>query len=70
MHADFLGSPPRDFAKAGVDQLAIYHMVPPPQNALFAKIFLRESPAGTILTEDGMLFELPAGREDVVVIEH
>jgi ribonuclease Z len=51
--------------ESGVKQLAIYHMVPPPQNALFEKIFSREAPRGTILTRDGMLFELPAGSEDV-----
>jgi ribonuclease Z len=55
--------------ESGVEQLAIYHLVPPPQNALFAKIFLREAPDGTILTEDGMLFELPAGSEDVILID-
>lgn len=54
--------------ETGVKQLAIYHMVPPPQNALFKNIFLREAPEGTVLTEDGMLFELPAGSEDIEVI--
>lgn len=51
--------------ESGVKQLALYHLVPPPQNALFAKIFSREAPSGTVLTQDGMLFELPAGSEDV-----
>jgi ribonuclease Z len=54
--------------ESGVDQLALYHMVPPPQNALFMKIFLREAPKGTIITEDGMLFELPAGSDIINVV--
>lgn len=54
--------------ESGVKQLALYHMVPPPRNALFEKIFSREAPCGTILTRDGMLFELPAGSEDVNMV--
>ena len=52
----------------GVRQLALYHMVPPPQNGLFEKIFLRDAPDGTILTEDGMMFELPAGSDEIRMI--
>jgi len=55
-------------AKSGVKQLALYHLVPPPSNALFEKIFSRDLPPGTILTKDGMLFELPAGSADVSVV--
>jgi ribonuclease Z len=54
--------------ESGVKQLAIYHMVPPPRNALFENIFLREAPSGTVLTEDGMLFELPVGSDDIKII--
>jgi len=54
--------------KIGVRQLALYHLVPPPQNALFEKIFSRDLPEGTVLTEDGMVFELPTGSEKVTVI--
>ena len=53
---------------SGVRQLALYHLVPAPQNALFAKIFNRDLPKGTIVTEDRMIFELPAGSEEVNVI--
>ena len=53
---------------SGLNTLALYHMVPPPSNALFRNIFMREAPDGTILTEDGMIFELPAGSEAVHVI--
>jgi ribonuclease Z len=55
--------------QSGVGQLAVYHLVPPPSNALFEKIFSRELPDGTIITEDGMIFELPAGSENVRVVE-
>jgi ribonuclease Z len=54
--------------QSGVRQLALYHLVPPPQNALFQKIFARDLPRGTIVTEDGMIFGLPAGSEDVSVV--
>jgi len=56
-------------AQSGVRQLALYHLVPPPQNALFEKIFSRDLPQGTVLTRDGMIFELPAESEDVVRID-
>jgi len=55
--------------QSGVGQLAVYHLVPPPSNALFEKIFARELPEGTIITEDGMIFELPAGSEKVTVVD-
>ena len=54
--------------KSGVRKLALYHLVPPPSNALFAKIFSRDLPRGTILTEDSMMFELPAGSEEIGVV--
>ena len=50
---------------SGVRHLALYHLVPAPQNALFEKIFSRDLPDGTIMTEDSMIFELPAGSEEV-----
>ena len=54
--------------QSGLRQLALYHLVPPPQNALFEKIFFRELPEGTIVTQDGMIFELPTGSEEVRVV--
>ena len=54
--------------QSGVRHLALYHLVPPPQNALFEKIFVRDLPRGTIVTEDGMIFELPAGTKEVTMI--
>ena len=54
--------------QSGVSVLALYHLVPPPQNALFAKIFTRDLPEGTVISEDGMIFALPAGSDEVNVI--
>ena len=54
--------------QSGVRQLALYHLIPPPQNALFEKIFRREIPRGTVITEDSMIFELPADSETIRVI--
>jgi len=35
---------------------------------LFEKLFYRDLPEGTIIAKDGMNFELPAGRDEVVVV--
>lgn len=53
--------------EAGVQQLALYHLVPPPQNFLLAKIFARDLPAGVIVTDDAMVFELPANSDEIIV---
>jgi ribonuclease Z len=55
--------------ESGVRQLAVYHLVPPPQNALFAKVFSRDLPPGTVMTQDAMRFELPAESSEILVIE-
>ncbi len=65
LHTDDL---PELVEKSRVRKLALYHLVPPPSNALFAKIFSRDLPEGTILTEDGMIFELPAGSKAIRVV--
>ena len=52
-----------------VDTLAAYHFVPAPQNYLFKQIFERELPEGTVLTEDGMVFELPPTSDAVLVLD-
>jgi ribonuclease Z len=54
--------------QSGVRQLALYHLVPPPRNALFEKIFRRELSRGTVITEDSMIFELPADSEIIRVV--
>jgi hypothetical protein len=43
--------------------------VPAPQNALFRKIFKRDLPRGSVITEDGMIFELPAQSEEVKILK-
>lgn len=53
--------------RAGVRQLALYHLVPAPRNALMRKVFLRDLPADTLLTEDGMTFDLPRASDEVIV---
>lgn len=47
-------------------QLALYHLIPAPQNLLFERVYLEDMPDGAILTEDGMSFELPAGTDAVI----
>lgn len=46
--------------RAGVRQLALYHLIPPPQNMLMERMFRRGLPSSVLLTEDAMVFELPA----------
>jgi len=53
--------------EAGVKQLALYHLVPPPQNFLLEKVFARDLPDGVIITDDAMVFELPANSEEILV---
>ncbi|MEM9302766.1 MAG: MBL fold metallo-hydrolase [Pseudomonadota bacterium] len=59
---------PALLADTGVTHFAVYHLIPPPDNPLLKKIFKRDLPRGTTLTEDGMVFELAAGGRDVAVI--
>lgn len=63
-HSDDLSPLVRE---SGVRQLVLYHLVPPPRNALFKKIFKRDLPAGTVIAEDGMIVELPAQTDDIVI---
>ena len=53
--------------RIGVRQLAFYHLVPSPQNALMTAIFMRDIPGDVVLTEDGMTFDLPVGSQEIVV---
>ncbi|MFZ1866013.1 MAG: MBL fold metallo-hydrolase [Polyangiales bacterium] len=53
--------------RADVHKLALYHLVPAPWNVLMKKIFLRGMPDTTVLTEDRMIFDLPAGGSEVLV---
>ena len=63
-HAETTSLPARA-AAAGIKQLAFYHMVPVPQNALAEKMFLRDLPADVILTSDLHTFDLPANSSDI-----
>jgi Metal-dependent hydrolases of the beta-lactamase superfamily III len=53
--------------RAGVRTLALYHFVPTPRNTVMENVFLRDLRADTILTVDGMTFDLPAGSDDVLI---
>lgn len=55
-------------ASAGVRQLALYHLLPAPRNLLMRQVFHRELPADAVLAQDGMIFELPSGSEDVHIL--
>ncbi len=65
-HASTLGDAA---SKAGVKLLAAYHLVPPPRNTLMKNVFVRELAEGTVMTTDGMVFELPAGSDAINVHE-
>ena len=53
--------------ESDVAQLALYHLVPPPRGGVMERIFRRGLPPGTLLTDDGMIFDLPAGSDEIVV---
>ena len=52
---------------AGVGMLALYHLVPAPGNILLEQIFERDLPGDTVLTVEGMVFELPRGTDRIRV---
>jgi ribonuclease Z len=54
-------------AELNVSLLAIYHLVPPPQGRVMERIFRRDLPPGTLLAEDGMVFDLPGSSDEIVV---
>lgn len=53
--------------RAGVRQLALYHLVPAPVNAFMEDVFRRGLPDEVILTVEGIRFELPVGSDEVRV---
>ena len=53
--------------RAGVRQLAFYHLVPAPANSLMDRIWRRDLPGDVILTDDYMTFDLPPGSEEITV---
>ncbi|MEE4302317.1 MAG: MBL fold metallo-hydrolase [Pseudomonadales bacterium] len=53
--------------RVGVRQLAFYHLVPAPANALLERIWRRDLPDDVMLTDDYMTFDLPAGSDAIIV---
>ena len=53
--------------EANVAQLVLYHMVPTPNNPLLERMWQQEISDSTILSDDGMVFELPAGSRELVI---
>ena len=53
--------------RAGVRQLAFYHLVPAPANSLMDRIWRRDLPGDVILTDDYMTFDLPPGSAEITV---
>lgn len=43
---------------ANVQQLVLYHMVPTPTNFLMTRVWLSDLTGGTVMADDGMVFEL------------
>ena len=50
-------------------QLAYYHMVPAPVNALAERMFLRDLPADIILVRDLQTFDLPPDSTEIRIRE-
>ena len=67
-HADVTSLPARA-AEAGIKQLALYHLVPAPPNALIERMFLRGLPDDVILTRDLHTFDLPADSSEIRITE-
>ena len=55
--------------RADVGRLALYHFVPAPRNTVMENVFLRDLRMDTVLTRDGMIFDLPAGSDALRIIE-
>lgn len=67
-HADTM-SLPKQAARAGIKQLALYHMVPVPTNSVAEKMFVRGLPEDVILVKDLHSFELPANTKGIHIHE-
>jgi len=53
--------------EADIGQLALYHLVPAPRNAMAVAAFNRGIPDGAIITEDGMVISLSSDTEDMTI---
>jgi ribonuclease Z len=67
-HADSLSLEDRAEA-AGIRQLAYYHLVPVPPNALAEKIWSRGLSPETLLVRDLHTFDLPPNSEEIIIRE-
>ncbi len=67
-HADALGIEALA-AEAGVRQLAYYHLVPVPGNALAERMFTRGLGSNTLLVRDLHIFDLPADSTEIHIRE-
>ena len=54
-------------AEATIGQLALYHLVPAPRNAMAIAAFNGDLPDGALITEDGMVISLPVGSKEIAV---
>jgi len=54
-------------AEAAIGQLALYHLVPAPRNAMAIAAFNGDLPDGALITEDGMVISLPVGSKEIVI---
>ena len=54
-------------AEAAIGQLALYHLVPAPRNAMAIAAFNGGLPDGALITEDGMMISLPANSKEISV---
>ena len=54
-------------AEATIGQLALYHLVPAPRNAMAIAAFNGDLPDGALITEDGMVITLPVGSKEIAV---
>jgi ribonuclease Z len=56
--------------EAGVGLLVMYHLTPPPPNAIAERVFMRGvdavRPEGVVLADDGLLVELPLGSSEIL----
>jgi ribonuclease Z len=67
-HADSLNLEDRA-RSAGIGQLAYYHLVPAPPNALAEKMFARGLSPDTLLVRDLHTFDLPPESEEIIIRE-
>jgi ribonuclease Z len=54
-------------AEATIGQLALYHLVPAPRNAMAIAAFNGDLPDGALITEDGMVISLPVGSKEITI---